>query len=82
MDVQAAQPDPRLFQLCDRPSSQTAGAAANTTEPKGKPYLCISVDIFIESLECINVELHQLSQEVKVALEYIPRLAFAVHNAV
>lgn len=82
MDVQAAQPDPRLFQLCDRPSSQTAGAAANATEPKGEPYLCISVDIFIESLECINVELHQLSQEVKVALEYIPRLALAVHNAV
>jgi hypothetical protein len=47
-----------------------------------KPYLCISVDIFIESLECIDVELHQLSQEIKVALEYIPRLALTVHNAV
>lgn len=47
-----------------------------------EPYLCISVDIFIESLECIDVELHQLSQEIKVALEYIPRLALTVHNAV
>ena len=47
-----------------------------------KPYLCISVDIFIESLECIDVELHQLSPEIKVALEYLPRLERTVHNAV
>lgn len=69
--------------ICSLPiGSQTTDAAANTMEPLGEPYLCISVDIFIESLECIDVELHQLSQEVKVALEYIPRLALTVHNAV
>lgn len=51
-------------------------------EAPGKPYLCVSVDVFIESLECVDIELHQLSQKVKVALEHIPRLALAVHNAV
>ena len=47
-----------------------------------EPYLCIGVDVFIESLERIDIELHQLPQEVKVALEDIPRLALAVHDAV
>lgn len=50
-----------------------------TSRQQGKPhgdqsqsYLCISVDVLIESLECINIELHQLPQEVKVTLEHIP----------
>lgn len=47
-----------------------------------EPHLCIRVDVFIESLECIYIELHQLPQEVKVALEHIPRFALTVHNAV
>lgn len=53
-----------------------------TPRSTGSSYLCISVDVLIESLECINIEFHQLSQEVKVTLEYIPRLALTVHNAV
>lgn len=31
-------------------------------------YLLWSVDIFVESFEGINVELHELSQQIKVAL--------------
>lgn len=31
-------------------------------------YLLCSVDIFVESFEGINVELHELSKQIKVAL--------------
>lgn len=53
-----------------------------TAQSPGQPYLRVSVDVLIESLECIDVEFHQLPQEIKVALQYVSRLALTVHNAV
>lgn len=44
-------------------------------------YLFLCVDIFVESLEGINVELHKLSEQVKVALQDISGLAAAVDDA-
>lgn len=44
-------------------------------------YLFICVDVFVESLEGIDVELHKLPEQVKVALQNISGLAAAVDDA-
>lgn len=41
------------------------------SDPEAGHYLLWSVDIFVESFEGIDVELHKLSKEIKVALEDI-----------
>jgi len=45
------------------------------------PYLFLCVDVFVESLEGINIELHKLSEQVKVALQDISGLAATVDDA-
>ncbi len=44
-------------------------------------YLFFCADIFVESLEGINVELHKLPEQIKVALQDISGLAAAVDDA-
>ena len=46
-----------------------------------KLYLFRSVDVFVESFEGINVELHELSQQIKVALQDISRCTAAIDDA-
>lgn len=44
-------------------------------------YFFWCVDIFVESFEGINVELHELSQQIKVALQDVSRRTAAVYDA-
>lgn len=44
-------------------------------------YLLWSVNVFVESFEGINVELHELSEQIKVALQDVSRCAAAVYDA-
>lgn len=44
-------------------------------------YLLSRVDVFVESFEGIDVELHELSEQVEVALQDVPRRAAAVDDA-
>lgn len=44
-------------------------------------YLLWRVHIFVESLEGINVELHELPEQIKVALQDVPGCTAAVYDA-
>lgn len=46
-----------------------------------KLYLFWSVHVFVESFEGIDVELHKLSKQIKVALQDISRCTTAVYDA-
>lgn len=65
-----------------RPSPVVCSHNPESGQQQGPGHLCISVDVFVESLERVNIELHQLPEEVKVALEHVPGPALTVHNAV
>lgn len=43
-------------------------------------YLLWSVDIFVKSFEGIDVELHELPQQIKVALQDVPGGAATVYD--
>lgn len=45
------------------------------------PYLLRRVHVFVESFEGINVELHELPEQIEVALQDVPGRAAAVDDA-
>lgn len=45
------------------------------------PYLLRRVHVFVESFEGIDIELHELPEQIKVALQDVPGRAAAVDDA-